>query len=433
MSFAQSRAVAILGAVSALDGYDVLSITFAAPGISSEWGLTKGVLGVIFSMGLLGMGLGSFLLAPLADRIGRRPMVFICLTLMSTGMLASAFCTTPEALGACRVVTGIGIGAMVATIAPLAAEFANARRRPLAVAVMALGYPVGGVLGGLVAALLLHMFGWEAVFLFGFGLAVLLFPAIYFWVPESISFLLTKQTPQSIARFKTICLQFRLPVLATDRPPPEPTADLNLRVNIFRGPALLGTLHLGAVNFLNVITAYYMLSWMPQLVADAGYSEAAGTLVSSASSVSGVLGGIVLGWLGSRYAIKPFVVAVIIGMGLATMLFGLVPDQLGLLVGAAALAGFCLYASAVGVFNIITEFFPAESRVTGAGFVMGVGRGGSALAPLLAGYLFQSGFDRGDVSIVMASCAILGGVLLAFLRVRPGEPVPATQRSSAHA
>jgi MFS family permease len=175
-----------------------------------------------------------------------------------------------------------------------------------------------------------------------------------------------------------------------------------------------------------------MLSWMPQLVADAGFSEAQGTLVSATASICGVVGGVLLGWLGSRYAIKPFVVATIICMGLATLAFGAVPDKLVFLVVAAGVTGFFLYPGAVGIFNVIADFFPAESRITGSGFVMGVGRGGSAVAPLLAGYLFQAGFDRGEVSAVMASCAIVGGILLAFLKVGPSRQAPALTPSQAN-
>jgi len=57
--------------LTALDGFDVLSIAFAAPGIAAEWGIDRAALGVVLSMELMGMALGAIVLGGVADRIGR--------------------------------------------------------------------------------------------------------------------------------------------------------------------------------------------------------------------------------------------------------------------------------------------------------------------------------------------------------------------------
>jgi len=128
----QVAAVAVTVIISALDGYDVLAASFAAPAISHAWGVGKAVLGLVLSSGLFGMALGALVLSPLADLVGRRRLVFLSLALMAVGMLLSALAQSLGQLVAWRVLTGVGIGAMVAVITPLAAEFANSRRRPLA-------------------------------------------------------------------------------------------------------------------------------------------------------------------------------------------------------------------------------------------------------------------------------------------------------------
>ena len=132
MSRTQVGAVAITVILSALDGFDVLSVTFVAPAISRDWGIGKAALGVVLSSGLGGMALGSFLIAPLADTLGRRRLILVSLSLMAVGMALSATSSSLVQLAAWRVVTGLGIGACVAVINPIAAEFANARRRSLA-------------------------------------------------------------------------------------------------------------------------------------------------------------------------------------------------------------------------------------------------------------------------------------------------------------
>ena len=162
MSVVQKAAVAITVMLSAMDGYDVLSMTFVAPAITHAWGIGKGMLGLLLSCGKAGMALGSLILTPCADIVGRRKIVLGTLVITAFGMLLSALAHSLVQLAALRVVTGFGVGACVSVINPLAAEFSNARWRSFAVSAMAMGYPLGGVIGGLLAALLLKFYGWPA-------------------------------------------------------------------------------------------------------------------------------------------------------------------------------------------------------------------------------------------------------------------------------
>ena len=164
MSRPQILTIIMTSILSALDGYDILSVTYAAPGLARDWGLGPAELSLLFSSGLAGMGFGSLLVAPIADTLGRRKVLLLTLGLLAVGMFISAFTNSLIELAACRVVTGLGIGTMIALINPLSAEFANAKFRPMAVAIMSLAYPLGGTLGGGAAAALLQHYDWPAVF-----------------------------------------------------------------------------------------------------------------------------------------------------------------------------------------------------------------------------------------------------------------------------
>lgn len=410
MSRAQIIAVIVVGALSALDGYDILAISFAAPGISREWGLGPTGLGLVLSSGLAGMGLGALLLAPFADLWGRRRLIFITLGLMAVGMLCSAFANGIEMLAACRVFTGIGIGAMVPVINPLSVEFPNAKRRALGVAMMAIGYPLGGTLGGFAAAGLLHLYGWPAVFLLGAGAALLMFPIVWRWLPESPAFLLEGRAPESLARLNALLARFgHGPV---DRlPDPGKVASIPYG-EIFAAGQRWRTIWITAVNFLFVITVYYILSWMPQLVAQRGFSPSEGTLISAICNGAGVAAGLTVGLLASRLPLLPIVAVLMVGLGVTTALFGQAPAEFGLLAMMAALAGICLFGAVCGLYGTVAASFLPRVRATGAGFVTGIGRGGSALAPFIAGALFTLGIDRGGVSMAMGAAAALGGLLL---------------------
>ena len=410
MSAPQVLAVAITVLLSALDGYDVLSVTFAAPAISLEWGLGKAALGLVLSAGLAGMALGSFLLAPLADLYGRRVVVLSSLTLMTAGMLLSALASSLALLIAWRVLTGLGIGAMVAVINPLAAEFANARRRPLAVALMTIGYPLGGLVGGLGAAALLHAYSWPAVFVAGAIAAVLLIPVVAAFLPEPLAFLLARRRPDSLQRVNKLLA--RLGHRHVEFLPAEQAkTDRGYRA-VFASAQRGVTVRVTLVNLLFVMAVYYVLSWLPQLVADRGFTPSVASLVSATASVAGVVGGLGLGWWAQRSGPASPAATAMIGLGLATVLFGTVPASLPLLTVGAALCGFFLFGGMAGLYGTLASSFAAPSRASGVGFVIGVGRIGSVAAPLLAGWLFATGLGEAIVSCVFGILAVAAGILL---------------------
>lgn len=144
MTTAQVVVVAITVLLNAMDGFDVLSIAFALPGIAKEWQTTAGALGLVSSMELIGMAIGSLLLGGLADKIGRRPTLLGCLVVMAAGMVGATTSGSLFALSAWRVFTGLGIGGMLSGTNAVVAEFSNKKWRALAISLMVIGYPLGG-------------------------------------------------------------------------------------------------------------------------------------------------------------------------------------------------------------------------------------------------------------------------------------------------
>lgn len=167
MGVRQWIAVVLMIALNALDGFDVLSSAFAAPGIAKEWGIQRDALGVVLSMELVGMGFGSILLGGAADRFGRRPTILGCLLVMATGMWLATTSASPSGLALWRFITGLGIGGMLAAINAVTAEFSSLKGRSLAMALMVIGYPIGATVGGTIAGMLLKGGDWRLVFEFG--------------------------------------------------------------------------------------------------------------------------------------------------------------------------------------------------------------------------------------------------------------------------
>jgi MFS family permease len=186
MTWLQVIIVTITIGLNALDGFDVLAIGFASPGIAEEWGVDKAALGVVLSMELIGMCLGSFLLGGIADKVGRRPAILCCLLVMTLGMFMVTTTGGVFALSFWRIITGLGIGGMLPAINALVAEFSNIRRRHLSISLMAIGYPAGGAVLGAVASRLLANYDWRSVFYFGAAVTAFFIPMIIIFIPESV-------------------------------------------------------------------------------------------------------------------------------------------------------------------------------------------------------------------------------------------------------
>ena len=402
-------------ALNALDGFDVLAISFAAPGIAADWKIDRAMLGVVLSMELIGMALGSVLIGNLADRIGRRPTILTCLTMMGIGMFLAAFATGVTMLSVVRLLTGLGIGGMLSSTTAMVAEFSNAKRRSLNMVLNIAGYSMGAIIGGTVASALLAYTGdWRSVFLFGGVLTVLFIPLTYFYLPESIDSLIARRTPNAVPQInRTLGRLDRDPIAELPAPPPLP--DKPSIASLFSSRYAPLTILLTVAYFAQIMVFYYIQKWTPKIVVDMGFeaSQAGGVLVSA--NVGGLLGAIAIGFASQRFELRPaIIVAMLAGFGMIAV-YGLGHSDLVQLSIVAALAGFFVNAGVVGMYPIFAQTFPAALRASGTGFVIGTGRGGSALAPVVAGGLFASGSGLLLVSLTMGAGALVAATMLALL------------------
>lgn len=421
----QVMAILICVALNALDGFDVLAITFAAPGISKEWALGPGALGIVISTGLVGMAIGSLLVAPLADIIGRRPTILLCLTTMSVGMLLSATVDSVYALACWRVLTGLGIGGMLAATNAMTAECSNDQRRDLSVSLYTIGYPIGGVLGGMMAAWLLGHHGWRSVFLFG-GLASAAFlPIVWFRLPESIDFLALKRAPDALKKINAILE--RMGHRAADALHESPRQQGQL-LDIFKGSLLPLTLIVCSAYFLQIMTFYYALGWIPSIVAALGYTAQVGASVSVWTNLGGIIGGTLLGYSARHIGIKPLTVFVMIAAASMLALFGRTAPDLQMLKAVAFVLGFFLFGAMVGLYATLARVYPTHVRATGTGFAIGLGRVGGMLGPAIGGWLMTIGVSRPNVAATMAMGSFLAAMVMLLL---PGALVAVQRRSDA--
>ncbi len=413
LSRTQIAAIALTAIINAADAYDVLTMAFVAPEVAVQWGVNKAALGLALSSGFVGMVLGSLFISPLADRYGRRRIILTTLALMAAGMLMAAFSRSVVELAGWRVLTGLGIGALVPINTPLAVEYANAARRRLALAVMAIGFPFGATLGGFAAAALLHYASWQSVFLAGALLSATMFAAAFFFLPEPPAFLLAKRPPDALARLNAYLRRCGHAPIA--ELPPAHRDDERARAPyrvIFSERHWASTVVLSLSNFLYLMTVYYVLSWMPKMVADLGYSSSFGTLVSSVAALFGIASSLSYGVIGTRLPARVIAALNMVGLAVMTGIFGLGGFAPPVLLALAAVLGLFLYGGTVAVYGTIVDNFAPAVRTTGVGFAMGMGRIAGVIAPSLAGQFFYAGMGRLSVSLILASCALISAALI---------------------
>ncbi|MEO0996334.1 MAG: MFS transporter, partial [Pseudomonadota bacterium] len=255
--------------MNALDGMDVLVISYAAPLLAGQWSIEPEALGIVFSAGLLGMTSGAVFIAPYADRFGRRALILFSIALTGTAVLATAQAATLTLLIALRFLSGVGIGAMLASVATMAAEYAPDRRRNLILGIVLAGYPIGATIFGLVAADVLPAHGWQAVFVIAGVTTLATLPVVWWLLPESLTFLLRTQPDDALSSVNRILVRMRH---ATIESLPGNDKRLHRRSvrSLFGAPLAPATTLLWSAFFMNFAALYFLTSWIPKLATGAG-------------------------------------------------------------------------------------------------------------------------------------------------------------------
>jgi benzoate transport len=424
--------------IAALDGFDVLAIAYTAPSIAHQWGLSPANLGVVFSAGPLGMGVGAAVITPIADRLGRRPVVVLSLVILAVGMFASAFGSNLTELSIMRAFTGIGIGSALASVNVVVAEYASDRRRSLAISLMTIGYPAGATLGGFFSIYLISAYGWPSVYVFGALVAALLLVLVLLWLPESIDYLISRRPKNALATTNRIMARMGHPPVdelpAYVRVDEAPDTSL---LTIFRQPYLTSTIASSLAYFGVLFTVYFVLSWTPRLLTEHGFSVSGGISGALLMNIAGVVGCLVYGFAANAIGPRRLAGLFMVGFFVSTALFGVAPSNTTALLSATLLTGFCLFTSATALYVVVPAAFPSTVRSTGTGFSIGMGRAGAIAGPLVAGLLIGSGWSRAVYCIALAAPALIAAVSVYWIGLfdapqpEKGAPQPEKEENDA--
>lgn len=423
MSRFQIIAIVITLALNALDGFDVLSISIAASGIASEWGIGRDALGFVLTAELVGMAFGSVFLGGVTDKIGRRPMILGCITVMAAGMILVTTTSNLVILCVYRVITGLGIGGMLAAINAVAAEYASTKRKHLCVSLMSIGYPIGVAVGSIISGRLLQHYDWRSVFYFGATMTTILIPVVYFFVPETVHWLARKRPAGALEKINA-ALQRMGHNTVSALPEPVSEGKQPSVFDILNNKFIVTTLIVAAAYFFHIMTFYFVAKWVPPImVGNFGFEQSQGATALLWVSIGGALGGAVLGLLTLKYSLKSLTIVMMVLSTIAVAAIGRTNGDLTQLYVMCFAAGFCTNGVIIGMYAIFAHAYPTYLRATGTGFSIGVGRGGSVLGPIIAGYLLEGNMGLPIVTMIMGGGSIIAAILLAFLKLNSNEQV----------
>ncbi|WP_374241824.1 MFS transporter [Zoogloea sp.] len=368
------------------DGYDLAVAGIALPSIMKEMGVTPATAGYMVSSALFGMMFGAMFLGTIADKIGRRWAIVICIVLFSVFTAAAGMTHDPVTFSITRFLAGLGIGGVMPNVVAQMTEYSPRKMRSTLVTLMFSGYSVGGMLAAVLGKGLIETYGWSYVF-YAAAIPVLIVPFVLLSLPESMAFLLKKgridELKKIIQRLEPSYTpaasdSFELP--STQKVEGAPIGKLFLDG---RG---LSTVMFWIAFFMCLFMVYALSSWLTKLMAQAGYSLGSAltfVLVLNFGAMIGAIGG---GWLADRFSIKKVVMCffALAAVSITALGYKMSTEMLYLMVG---LAGASTIGTQILIYAYVGQYYPMAIRSTGIGFASGVGRSGAILAPIVIGTL----------------------------------------------
>lgn len=410
MSNYQVLIVAICFILNFNDGIDVLVVSFTGSEIATEWMLSKSELGYIFSAGLAGMTAGCFLLAPLGDKIGRRNIFLISLSLISGGMLLIYFADSYAQLLLFRIVTGLGIGGILPNLATVVSEFSNKKRRDFNVGLIQAGWPLGAILTGFFTAWAVPKFGWRFAYLAAGTFSSGMLAAVYFFLPESLFFLGTIQPVNAINKINPILKKLGHTTIISLPDKPLITAKASIK-ELFSPDLKTSTVLLWTAIFFGFITLYTLMSWVPNIAKESGMPFQMATYTGTILNFGAFTGVIAMGFFISNFGIKKVFVTFMAIAFCVMLLFGTFSLTYLLMFVLTFFIGFFVQGGFNIFYPMATRIYPDSIRSTGVGWAMGLGRFGAILGPALFGIFSDMGFSIAQRFTIFSIPLVVAAIL----------------------
>jgi AAHS family 4-hydroxybenzoate transporter-like MFS transporter len=422
--------VLICSAVTlALDGFDIQVIGFVAPALTAEFDVGRGALAPALAASSIGMALGALGVGPIGDRVGRRKALIISALLFGACTLLTSTAPSLRGLAFWRLLTGVGLGGALPNTTALMVEFSPPRWRSQAVAAAVVGVPIGGMIGAAIAAALLPLLGWRAMFALGGALPLIWLVVMYFIMPESPRYLATRRDK---TRELTAILNR---IEETARYTGSETFVLGSSSSgkgaggvaaLFSRDLALDTLSAWVIFGTNLFAVYAFFNWTPVVLTALGLDLATAVRGAMVFNLACVIGALALSWTISRFGSRrPLTISAMFATGSLLYLAWLAHASpasaerhipVAALLAGVALAGFTIGSVQGGMYVVSAHIYPTECRASGVGWALGVGRLGGIVSSFAGAQLLASKARETGFFVGIAAALVLTSLGLAVLR-----------------
>ena len=384
----QVSIIVLCGLVVLLDGFDLQTMALAVPSLTQEWQAESATFSLALSAALIGMLLGSAIVAPLGDRVGRRPVLIAGMIAVGGGSLLTALAADPTDLSIWRFLTGLGLGMSLPNATALTSEYVPLRSRVLLISLMYVCVALGALIAGFVAPVLIDAFGWRSIFVAGGVLPLVLAIVLALAIPESLRLLVARRPgdpriPLIAARFLPGVNPATLVAHAAERVD-EPNV-LALLTRTYRARTIL----LWLTFALNLFILFTLVSWLPTVLSEAGWTRAQALRGSVMNQLGGIVGGLAIAWFIDRGRVMPAMIGGYVLVAIALSLFLVMPSTVPSWVTLLLLVGAGVSGGQVALNAMSVLFYPPTLRATGAGWANTLGRVGALLAPFAGGLVLR--------------------------------------------
>jgi MFS transporter, AAHS family, 4-hydroxybenzoate transporter len=420
----QIRTIALCGLVILFDGFDTQAMGFLVPSIAAEFGVPRAAFGPALSAGLFGLMIGAMASGPIADRWGRRSAIILSVLVFGAMSLLTVRAGSLNELVLLRFLTGVGLGGAMPNAVSLAAEYAPKRLQAVFVSAIFVGMAGGAVVASLVGGALMPIWGWRSVFVVGGLLPLALALVLLKVLPESLRFLAVVGADRE--RMSAIVRRIA-PELGGVSLAPVPASERREGLSVkhlFTEGRARGTLLLWIPFFMNLLILYFILSWLPSLLSDAGMPVSAGITAVAAFSIGGIIGTLLEGPLMKTFGVYRPMAAEFIASVALVWLASLIFANFTLMIVVTFALGISVQGAQAGLNVLAAMYYPTSIRSTGVGWSLGVGRVGAIVGPLIGGAMLQMQWTPRQIFLAGAVPALVSAVTVILSGRLQGKASP---------
>lgn len=413
-----------------VSGFYLVALGFIAPVAAAALHLGPGALAPAFAATGCGSIFGSFICAPLADRIGRKPVIIGGLLFAAPFAFLIGVAHTLPTIMIGQFFAGFALMGTVPIVLAHAGEFMPKHARVTLTMLVWIGFNLGSIATGIVAAHIAAGGDWHTLFQVSGAIALAIVPLAMLFLPESLEFLAEKHARAS--RIATILRKLDASIAI----PPNARFVLAEKEEhgfpislLFRqGRARLTGL-LWLMFFANMVSLVFINSWLATVLVDIGIAKGIAIMIAALTNAGGIFGGIAVSELCDHHDRHRFLVlaaAYALG-GVFMAAIGYTDNHAAPALLTALFAGFFVMGTQNTANATAATIYPTTMRSSGVGWAIGMGNIAQILSPLFGGFLLSLQLPATTVLAIVGAPTLVA----AFAAIEIGRATKKTASAPA--